>query len=345
MAIYLFILFVSFIFNFSLIIPFINLLYQLKFQRARQETKDAFNQKTPIFDRFHKSKAGTPVGGGILIILTTLFLFLFFLFLFFLMNKKIISNYHAIDSEIKILIFTFFSFSLLGLYDDLKKIFFWQQDKFFGLRLRHKLIIEIILSFVISFWIHNELKISIINIPFFGVVELGFFYIIFAAFLIISFANAVNITDGLDGLASGVLMISLFSFWVISRTILDTPLSLFIAIWVGGIIAFLYFNIYPARIFLGDSGALSFGATFAVIGLLLGKPFTLAIIGGIFVVEIFSSLIQLLGKKYLKRKIFPVAPLHLWLQLRGWEEPKIVMRAWIISIMFAVIGLMIAFVK
>lgn len=345
MATYLFILFVSFVFNFFLIIPFINLLYQLKFQRAKQETRDAFNQKTPIFDRFHRAKAGTPVGGGILIIFSTLVLFAFFLLLFFLMNKKIISNYQAIDSEIKILIFTFFSFSLLGLYDDLKKIFFWHSDKFFGLRLRHKLIFEIILSLVISLWIYYELKVSIINIPFFNVIDLGFFYVFFSAFLIISFANAVNITDGLDGLAAGILTIALFTFWVISRANLDTPLSLFIAIWLGGIIAFLYFNIYPARLFLGDSGALSFGATFAVIGLLLGKPFALAIIGSVFVIEIFSSLIQLLGKKYLKRKIFPVAPLHLWLQLRGWEEPKIVMRAWIISVMFAVIGLMIAFVK
>lgn len=345
MAIYLFILFVSFIFNFSLIIPFINLLYRLKFQRANQETRDAFNQRTPIFDRFHRSKTGTPVGGGILIILTTFFLFLLFLFLFFLMNKKIISNYQAIDSEIKILIFSFLSFSLLGLYDDLKKIFFWKDEKFFGLRLRHKLLIEILLALVIAFWIFSELKIDIINIPFLGVYEIGFLYVFFAAFLIISFANAINITDGLDGLASGVLMIALFSFWVISRAILDTPLSLFIAIWLGGILAFLYFNIYPARLFLGDSGALSFGATFAVIGLLLGKAFVLPIIGFFFVVEIFSSLIQLLGKKYLKKKIFPVAPLHLWLQLRGWEEPKIVMRAWIISIMFAILGLMLAFVK
>jgi phospho-N-acetylmuramoyl-pentapeptide-transferase len=187
--------------------------------------------------------------------------------------------------------------------------------------------------------------VDIINIPFFGVYKISFFYIFFAAFIIIAFANAVNITDGLDGLASGVLMISLLGFWVISRAILDTPLSVFIAVWLGGLIAFLYFNIHPARIFLGDTGALSFGATFAVIGLLLGKNFILPIIGGIFVLEIITSLIQLLSKNFLKKKTFPVAPLHLWLQLRGWEEPKIVMRAWIISVLFTVFGLMIAFVK
>jgi len=345
MAIYLFALFTSFIFNFALIIPFINLLYKLKFRRKNQITKDAFNKRTPIFDRFHKKKAGIPVGGGILLILTTLFMFGFCFFLFVVLDKKIISNYPSIVSEIKILLFAFVSFAFLGLYDDLSKIFFWQKKRFFGLRLRHKLIIELVLALIVSFWIYHELKVDIINVPFFGVYKLSFFYILFAAFMIVAFANAVNITDGLDGLATGILMISLLGFWVISRTILDTSLSIFIAVWLGSLIAFLYFNVYPARIFLGDCGALSFGATFAVIGLLLGKNFALFIIGGIFVIEIFTSLVQLLSKKFLKRKALPVAPFHLWLQLRGWEEPKIVMRAWIISVMFTVFGLMIAFMK
>ena len=110
-------------------------------------------------------------------------------------------------------------------------------------------------------------------------------------------------------------------------------------------IAFLYFNIYPARLFLGDTGALSFGATFAVVGLILGKSFALPIIGGIFVIEIATSFIQLISKKYLKKKFFEVAPLHLLLQHKGWEEPKIVMRFWVFSIVFALFGLMIAFLK
>jgi phospho-N-acetylmuramoyl-pentapeptide-transferase len=214
---------------------------------------------------------------------------------------------------------------------------------FFGLRIRHKLIIEIILALIIAYWLYADLKIPFIHIPFFGVLNISFFYIFFAAFVIVSFANAVNITDGLDGLASGVLMIALAGFWILARSIFDVPTSIFIAAWLGGLLAFLYFNIYPARLFLGDTGALSFGATFAVIGLILGKPFSLAIVGGIFVVEIFSSLVQLLGKRFLHRKLLPVAPLHLWLQYRGWEEPKIVMRFWIISIIFAFFGLMIAF--
>lgn len=345
MATYLFIVFISFILNFAAIIPFINFLYRVKFQRADQKTKDAFNKPTPIFDKFHRHKQGTPVGGGMLLILTSVAIFTACLIAFAAFNQKIISNYPSLISEVKILLFTFISFAFLGVFDDLNKIFFFKRRNFFGLRLRHKLIIEIILGFIISFWLVSELKIDIIHIPFFGVYNLSYLYILFSTFVIVAFANAVNITDGLDGLASGVLMIALSSFWVVSRSIVDVPTSIFIATWLGGLIAFLYFNIYPARIFLGDTGALSFGATFAVVGLILGKAFVLPFVGAVFVIEIASSLIQLLGKKFLKRKIFTVSPFHLWLQNRGWEEPKIVMRAWIISILFAVLGLMVAFMK
>lgn len=345
MSLYIFGFFVSFIVNAFLFIPFINLLYSMKFQRADQHTKDVFNKSTPIFDKFHKHKAGTPVGGGILIVVTTLLLFILFTVFHMVIGKRIFSNYQSIISQIKILLFTFVSFSFLGLYDDLKKIFIWKDDTFFGLRVRHKLILEIVLALIVSWWMFAELKISIVNIPYFGVYDISWFFIPFATFVIVSFANAVNITDGLDGLSGGTLLISLFAFWAISISILDTPSLMFISVWTGGLAAFLYFNIYPARLMLGDTGALSFGATFAVIGLLLGKIFAVAIIGGVFILEIVSSLLQLLSKKYRGKKIFPVAPVHLWMQLRGWEEPKIVMRIWLIAILFAMLGLMIAFMK
>ncbi len=345
MATYLFAVFVSFLLNMLLIIPFINFLYKRKFQRRIQHTRDAFNKPTPIFDKFNQHKNGTPVGGGILILLTTVSVYISFLGIFFLIKKPILANYSSLFSEIKIILFTFLSFGFLGFFDDLKKIFFWKQSQFFGLRMRHKLIIEIILAIIISIWLFIDLKIQIVHIPFFGVFNISYFYILFSTFIIVAFANAVNVTDGLDGLSSGVLMISVVCFWAVSRSILDVPSSLFIAAWVGGLMAFLYFNIYPARIWLGDTGTLSFGAMFAVIGLILGKPFALPIVGGVFVIEIGTSLIQLLSKKFLKKKAFSVAPFHLWLQMKGWEEPKIVMRLWLITIIFGVLGLMVAFMK
>jgi len=345
MSIFLFATVVSFITNFFLMIPFINFLYKLKLQRRHQETRDAFNKPTPIFDKYNQHKTGTPIGGGILITSTTILLFSFFIFLFIIFNRSISSNYPSIFAEVKIILFTFLGFALLGVYDDLNKIFFWKKKPFFGLRLRHKLILQIILASIAAWWLYSDLKIDIIHIPFIGLIKTPFIYIPFATFVITAFANAVNITDGLDGLASGVMMIALAGFWAISRTFLDVPSSIFIAVWLGGLIAFLYFNIYPARIMLGDAGALSFGAAYAVIGLILGKSFALPIIGGVFVIEIASSFIQLIGKKYFKKKIFPVSPFHLWLQLKGWEEPKIVMRLWLISIIFTIFGLMLAFMK
>jgi len=114
---------------------------------------------------------------------------------------------------------------------------------------------------------------------------------------------------------------------------------------MGSVGAFLYFNIYKARIWLGDVGALSLGAVLAVVGLLTGKPLALAVIGGVFILEIGSSLIQLVGKKFLHRKLLPIAPLHLYFQKKGWEEPKIVMRAWLLGFFFAVVGLYLAFIR
>lgn len=345
MSLSLFSILISFIFNFVLIIPFIDFLYKKKLQRQEQKTKDPFNQPATIFDKFHRHKKGTPVGGGILLIITTTILFLFYFFIYLLIRKKVVSLYPSYFEEIKIILFTFISFALLGLYDDITKIFLWKKTAFFGLRFRHKLFLEIILAAIISYWLYYNLKINFVYIPFLGVFNINIFYPIFALFVIVAFANAVNITDGLDGLASGSLLIALISFLIVARSIIDVPISLFLSAWLGGILAFLYFNIYPARIFLGDMGALSFGATFAVIGLILGKAFALVIIGGVFVLEILSSFIQLLAKKYLKRKIFPVAPLHLYLQLKKWPEPKIVMRLWLLQILFSIFGLMIAFAK
>ncbi len=341
MVIILSVLLFSVLVNGLLYVPYINLLYKLRMQRRVQKTRDAFEKPTPIFDKLHRIKVGIPVGGGWLVIVTTAFFFpiLLLLLKYFFVP---ITQVYRLDIEVKILIATFLSFGLLGLYDDLKKTFPWASDAFFGLRLRHKLIIEVILALVISFWLYSDLHIRFLHIPFWGVLNLGIFYIPFATLVIISFCNAYNITDGLDGLAGGVLMIALITLLVISASILDTPLAIFLALWLGGLLAFLYFNVYPARIFMGDVGALSFGATLAVVGLILGKTLALVVISGVFVLEVASSLFQLLSKKYRGKKIMAVAPLHLWFQYKLWPEPKVVMRFWLIGILFAILGLWLA---
>jgi len=316
-----------------LIVPFIDFLYKIKLRRQAQITKDMFNKRAPIFDRFNSWKTGTPVGGGLLILLVVIICTFW--------------AYGILNTSLKpwetfILFFTFISFGMLGFYDDLKKLI-GRKEGFFGLRFRHKFLIQWILAFIIATVFYIQLSYSFIYIHGFGIVNFGIFFIPFAALVIVAFTNAFNITDGLDGLASGLFLICLLAFLVINSSI-DQQLGIFIAVLIGSVSAFLYFNIYKARIWLGDVGTLSLGAVLAVIGLLTGKVLALMIIGGFFVIEAMSSLIQLLSKKYLGRKAFPVAPLHLYLQNKGWDEPKIVMRAWLIGFFLAIVGIFIAFI-
>src|SRR3989344_1965271 len=317
------------------LIPFIDFLYAMKFRRQKQVTKDLFNKRTPIFDKFNSWKVGTPVGGGILIILVV--------------SVMSFLAFGILGTEVKpwelfVIFFSFLSFGILGLYDDIKKLVNGGPAAFFGLRFRHKLIIQWILAVIIASVFYIQLGYSFIFIQGIGPINVGIIFIPFAAFVIVSFVNAVNIADGLDGLASGILLICLVAFLVISTQQIDQTLGIFTAILLGSISAFLYFNIYKARLWLGDVGALSLGASLAVIGLLTGKTLALVIIGGVFVIEVGSSLLQILGKKFLGRKIFPVAPFHLLLQKRGWEEPKIVMRAWLVGFFFAILGVWLALI-
>lgn len=335
---YLGLLLFSFLTTSILVIPFINLLYRLKFQRQKQVTRDFQNKKTPIFDKFHSQKLGTPVGGGLLIIISVCIMFLV-LFPVLKLTRIFISSNFQTSGELSVIFFTFIGFGLLGLYDDVYKFFGFKRSGFFGLRLKHKLILQIVLATITASLIYFHLNISFIYIPFLGAVKLGLFFIPISVAFIVAFANFFNITDGLDGLSCGLLMIALFAFWFLSNNSLDTPISLFLALWLGSLIAFLYFNIYPARLWLGDVGSLSFGATFAVIALLLGKIVPLIIVGSPFIVEGMSSAIQIFSKSYFGVRVFPAAPIHLTLQYLGWEEPKIVSRAWLAAIILAIFGL------
>lgn len=324
----------SFFITAILLVPFIDFLYKIKLRRQKQVTKDMFNKRTPLFDKFNSWKVGTPFGGGLLIIIVVS-VWTSWAYGIFNVPLKV--------WEVFVIFFSFISFGVLGLYDDLKKLVS-RKGVFFGLRFRHKFLIQWILAFIIGSVFYFKLQYNFVNIHGFGTLPLGILFIPFAAFVIVSFVNAFNITDGLDGLASGLLLICLCAFLVINSSQLDQTLGIFIAVLVGSIAAFLYFNIYKARIWLGDVGSLSLGSAIAVIGLLSGKTLALVIIGGFFVVEIASSLIQLLSKKFLKRKMLPAAPFHLYLQKKGWEEPKIVMRAWIIGFFLAIFGIFIALI-
>ncbi len=341
MDILLGILIFSFIVHAFLIVPFVNFLYHLKFFKNKTAIS---KEKTDEASVHIRSKSRTPEGGGLLILVVTSLIFAFILPLLRRLGFEI-THVYAINDEINIIFFTFIAFGLLGLYDDVVKFFELDREEgYTGIPSRYKFMIQGVLGFIIGAMMYINLGIDIIHIPFVGVIHFGVWFIPVAAFLVVTFANAVNITDGMDGLASGLLMISLFGFLILSTSILDTPLSIFIALWLGGLIAFLYFNVFPARIFMGDVGALAFGATFATVGLLTGKVVALMIVGLPFLIDGFSSLIQILWVKIFHRRILPIAPLHYYLLKIGWSEPKIVQRAWLVGIMLVVFGIWLSII-
>lgn len=325
----------SFVITAIFMVPFIDLLFYLKRRFERNQEKSKKRSETPIHDQLMKGDIGTPSGGGILLILILIILSLGLTFFNSTIDK----------SSLKILLFTVISFGSLGLVDDIKLMLTRRSGKFLGLGRKEMLIIQIIFALLISTLLYFMEGLNNIYILGLGNFVIHAWYIPLAAFVIVAFSNAYNITDGLDGLSAGLLLICLFAFLALTSQGLDFTLASFIGIWIGLLFAFLYFNIWPARIFLGDAGAFAFGATLAVVGLLTGKILALAIIGGMFVVIAGSSAVQILSKKFLKRKILPVAPLHMYFKYIGWEEPKIVNRFWLAGGTFAILGLWIALIS
>lgn len=322
----------SFIITSIFMVPFIDFLFYLKRRFEKIEGQKKKESETPIHDALMKADETTPSGGGILLVLILIVLSLGYSYF----NP-------AIDNvSLKILLLTIVSFGSLGLADDIKLILTRRKGKFLGLGRKTMLLIQIIFALIISSLLYFIGGLNNIYIWGLGNFIIDVWYIPLAAFVIIAFANAYNISDGLDGLSAGLLLICLFAFLALTSQQLDFTLASFIGIWIGLLFAYLYFNVWPARIFLGDAGAFAFGATLAVVGLLTGKILALAIIGGMFVIIVTSSLLQIFSKKIFKKKILPVSPLHMYFKYIGWEEPKIVTRFWLAQGMLAILGLWIA---
>jgi len=185
---------------------------------------------------------------------------------------------------------------------------------------------------------------SIIHIPAVGDFEIGLLYIPLFILVIISTSNAVNITDGLDGLSGGLLATAFGAFAIIALAQGNVGIAGFCMATVGAVLAYTWFNIFPARFFMGDIGSFALGTALGIVAMLTNSVFVLPIIGFVFVIEAGSSLIQILSKKIFKRKIFISAPLHHHLEAKGWPETKVTMRLWIIGAICAGLGIMIGLV-
>lgn len=288
----------------------------------------------------HLSKAGTPTMGGVLILLCTAFS------VFLWMDFSNLSVWLVLN--------LFMGFGLIGFYDDYRKLRFGNSK---GLPGRFKLLLQILVaSIVCYFLIRYLLPDTRLAFPFFKFVrpELSWGYLPFAVLVIVGASNAVNLTDGLDGLASGPSIVAFLTFMVLSYLTghskiagyLQIPhvasageLSIFCGAIIGALVGFLWYNTYPAEIFMGDVGSLPIGGALGYVAVATRNEFLLVIVGGIFVMEVLSVMSQVLSFKLTGKRIFRMAPIHHHFELKGWKEPKVIVRFWIISFILALIAL------
>ena len=288
----------------------------------------------------HLNKSGTPTMGGILILLSLTLATLFW--------GDLTNTY------IWIALLTTWGLGIIGIIDDLKKLRSKSSD---GISPRFKLCGQILLGAALGTYLYLSPDFDKnLTIPFFKTISinLGIFYILFVIVLIVGTSNAVNLTDGLDGLAIGLVLIvtttyllfSYFSGHIKIANYLQIPyipgsgeLTIFCGALFGAATGFLWFNTYPAQVFMGDVGSLALGGALGTVAIITKHEILLAIVGGMFVAEALSVILQVTSYKLRKKRIFAMAPLHHHYELKGWAEPKIIVRFWIVAAFLALVAI------
>lgn len=294
--------------------------------------KSNVRQSISVFTAFrHQDKDGTPTIGGLIFIIPTL---LTMLFLY-------IRGSLELSHSLLIIIFVFISYALLGFVDDFLKIKAHNNE---GLSITQKLVIQVLIA-LIFFFIYMKgggdtyLKITSLGIN----IDLKWFYGIFILFLLVGSSNAVNLTDGLDGLAGSLSVVAFLSFgilcWGSTWISGNQEMAIFCFILVGALLGFLVYNTHPAKVFMGDTGSMALGSSLAAIAILSKHELSLAVIGGVFVIEALSSIIQLTAIKKFHKKVFLMAPIHHHFEKLGWEETDIVKLFLIVGFMLGMIAI------
>ncbi len=325
----------SFVLAFLLTPILTHYLYKYKMGKSIRNTG-----ATPVFSALHEHKAGTPTMGGILIWFTTLVLALFFFYLDYLFPDHALGFLNFLTrSETILPLSCLIATALVGLVDDFIDLRSQGQG---GLRMKHRLAIYTVIAAIGAYWFYFKLGWDAFHIPFVGDIFIGWWYIPVFIFVIVATAFSVNEIDGLDGLAGGTLLASFAAFGAIALMQGKTNLAALCGVIIGALLAFLWFNINPARFFMGDTGAMALGVTLGVVAMLTNQALLLLVIGFLFVVESLSVIIQMTSKKLRHgKKIFLSSPIHHHFQAVGWPETKIVMRFWVISGVTAVTGIII----
>lgn len=296
---------------YPLAIPF---LHKIKFGQSIRE----------LGPKSHLVKAGTPTMGGVVFILTSL------------LTALIVQPASFLQKDFLIIILAFIGYGFIGFIDDFLIVVKKNND---GLKPAYKFLMQSVLA-VIFYLFYRELTNNLVIIPFTSLkIDLGWFYMILVFFMFTGTTNAVNLSDGLDGLCAGLSIFALIPYVYFSYRCGLTNIAIFICGVVGSLIGYLKFNLYPAKIFMGDAGSLALGGLLAATAMVTKEEIALILIGGVFVMEVLSDIIQIGSYKLTGKRVFKMAPIHHHFELSGWKETKVVKVFWTVGIILSIIGL------
>ncbi|MDD3006167.1 MAG: phospho-N-acetylmuramoyl-pentapeptide-transferase [Candidatus Pacebacteria bacterium] len=312
--------------------------YLYKYKIGKQIRADG---DTPVFTALHEKKRGTPTMGGIIIWGVVLILALLFSLLSSLTHFSIFESLDFLNrSETFLPIGLMVLAAIVGMLDDMMGVF-RIGPKGGGLSMKDRMLLYLFVAVVGAYWFYFRLGWDTVHIPAFGDLTIGIWYIPLFIFIIVATSFSLNETDGLDGLAGGVVLPALAVFAAIAFMQGKTELAMFCGAIIGALLAFLWFNIPPARFFMGDTGSMALGVTLGTVAMLTDSFLILPFVGFILVIESLSVIIQLTSKKFRHKKVFLSAPIHHHFEAKGWSESKIVMRFWVISYFMCAVGLVI----
>lgn len=297
----------------------------------------------PMFAKLHAKKAGVPTMGGVLIWGTTFALAMILAACAAWFPESALGELNFLSrSQTWLPVAALVAAGMVGLADDFFNVFkIGSQGG--GIHVRHRLLLYAIIAAVGAWWFTMKLGFDVLHVPFIGDWVIGPIpYAIFFILVIVSTSFSVNQTDGLDGLAGGTVASAFGAYSLIAVMQGRYDLAAFCAVVMGALFAFLWFNIYPARFIMGDTGAMSLGVTLGIVAMLTHQPLLLPLIGFVFVVEMVTTIMQIVSKKVFGKKIFRIAPIHHHFEAIGWPEPKVVMRFWVISWLTAGLGVLLA---
>jgi phospho-N-acetylmuramoyl-pentapeptide-transferase len=310
-------------------------------KQLREETS------APVFYELHKKKVGTPTGGGVIIWSTVIGIAVIFGVLNKLFDGTVWHYLNFINrAETYLPLAALFGAAVIGLADDWLGVLKLGGAPGGGLRVRQKSILYLVIALVGAWWFYFRLGWDIINVPFLGTFQIGWWYIPIFIFIIFASAFSANETDGLDGLLGGVSLFAFVALTTVAFVLHRYDLAAFSGTMIGALLAFLWNNIYPAKFFMGDTGAMSLGITIGVIAMLTNTTLLLPFFTVILVIESLSVIVQTISKKLRGgKKIFRSTPIHHHFEALGWPESQVTMRFWIVSAIFCALGLVIFFLS